>query len=44
MITKETSDRSKAMPSDNHRLASVLFLLCLHLTALAIALLTQEPE
>ena len=44
MITKSTSDRSEATSSDNYRLASALFLLCLHLTAFAIALLTPEPE
>ena len=44
MITKSTSDESGATSSENHRLASVVFILCLHLTALAIALLTREPE
>ena len=44
MIMQSTSDRSVVASSDNHKLASVLFLLCLNLTALAIALLTKEPE
>ena len=44
MITKSTSDRSEATSSENYRLASALFILCLHLTAFAIALLTREPE
>ena len=44
MITKSTSDESGATSSENHRLASVVFILCLHLTTLAIALLVQEPE
>jgi len=44
MITKLTSDRSGSTSSDSYRLASALFILCLHLTAFAIALLTPEPE
>ena len=44
MITKSTSDRNGTTSSDNHKLAGVLFILCLHLTALAIALLAREPE
>ena len=44
MMTKTTSGESGTTPSPNHRLASVVFILCLHLTALAIALLVQEPE
>lgn len=39
-----TSDPSGVKSAENHKLASVLFILCLHLSALAIALLTQEPE
>ena len=44
MITTSTSERSEATSSENHRLASALFILCLQLTAFALALLTREPE
>jgi len=44
MMKKSARDRNRSTSSDNYKLASVLFVLCFHLTALAIALLTQDAE